>query len=75
MKHAEEAKYPLHAGSYTSAVVDLNSPSWPQSLIHAGNNKAVPESRMHNLWTYSIMYTAPRWSTIMFIHMHSAQQC
>ena len=35
-KHGQTAKYPLHAGSYTSAVVDLNSPSWTETLINAG---------------------------------------
>jgi O-methyltransferase involved in polyketide biosynthesis len=35
-KHGQQAKYPLHAGSYTSAVVDLNSPSWTETLINAG---------------------------------------
>ena len=35
-KHGQKAKYPLHAGSYTSAVVDLNSPSWTETLINAG---------------------------------------
>ncbi len=35
-KHGQTAKYPLHAGSYTPAVVDLNSPSWTETLINAG---------------------------------------
>ena len=42
-KHGQKAKYQLHAGSYTSAVVDLNSPSWTETLINAGETS----ERMH----------------------------
>ena len=38
-KHGQDAKYPLQAASYTSAVVDLNSPSWTQTLTTAGEAK------------------------------------
>ncbi|KAL0020906.1 hypothetical protein WJX77_009821 [Trebouxia sp. C0004] len=41
-KHGQKAKHPLHAGSYTSAVVDLNSPSWSETLINAGFKQEVP---------------------------------
>ena len=34
--HGDSVKYPLHASSYVSAVVDLNSPAWPDKLIQAG---------------------------------------
>ena len=49
-KHGQQAKYPLHAGSYTSAVVDLNSPSWTETLINAGETA---EGILHMLpmWT------------------------
>ena len=40
--HGVSAKYPLHAASYTSAVVDLNSPAWPDNLIHAGETTYMP---------------------------------
>lgn len=37
--HGKDAKYPLQAASYTSAVVDLNSPSWTETLTAAGEAK------------------------------------
>lgn len=35
-KHEQGYKYPLKAGSYVSAVVNLNDASWPEQLAQAG---------------------------------------